>query len=104
MWFAKRITIFKRKDKTAWQKIKDVLKFEGFTGIKAGHYSADSLFSCGCGAKLDPRNFGANGKIDRDIYFVDVLNEDYERAKTLLASNGIESIVEDDVIGKLGRV
>ena len=104
MWFAKRTTIFKRKDKITWTKIKELLKSEGFKNLKAGHYSVDSLFSCGCGAKLDPRNFGANGKIDRDIYFVDVLNEDYERAKTLLESNGIESIVEDDVIGKYGRI
>lgn len=104
MWLAKRTTIFKRKDKITWTKIKELLHSEGFKSVKAGHYSADSLFSCGCGAKLDPRNFGANGKIDRDIYFVDVLNEDYERAKTLLESNGIKSIVEDDVIGKYGRI
>ena len=42
MWFAKRVTIFKRKDKISWQKIKDVLKSEGFKNVKAGHYSADS--------------------------------------------------------------
>ncbi|MBR0150453.1 MAG: hypothetical protein IJP89_03725 [Synergistaceae bacterium] len=104
MWFAKRATIFKRKDKITWTKIKDVLQSEGFKNVKAGHYSADSLFACGCGSKLDPRNFGANGKIDRDIYFVDVLSEDSERAKSILASHGIESAVDDDAVGKYGRI
>lgn len=104
MWFAKRVTIFKRKDKTSWQKIKDVLKSEGFKNVKAGHYSADSLCSCGCGSKLDPRNFGAGGFIDRDVYFVDVRQEDSERAKSILASHGIEAVIDDDVVGKYGRL
>ena len=104
MWFTKRATIFKRKDKDTWTKIKDILKAEGFTGVRASHYPIDSLNACGCGAKVDPRNFGANGYIDRDVYFVDVRQEDSERAKTLLASHGIEAAVDDDVLGKLGRM
>ncbi len=103
MWFTKKAEIFRRKDKITWQKIKDILKSEGFTEVKAGHYSADSLFACGCGSKLDPRNFGANGFIDRDVYFVDVRQEDSERAKNILAAHGIEATVDDDVIGKYGR-
>ena len=85
-----------------WQKIKDILKSEGFKGVKSGHYQADSLFACGCGAKLDPRNFGSNGYIDRDVYFVDVRQEDSERAKNLLSENGIESVIDD--LGNLGKV
>ena len=38
------------------------------------------------------------------MYFVDVKQEDSERAKTLLASHGIEAAVDDDVLGKLGRM
>ncbi|MBQ3456564.1 MAG: hypothetical protein IJG36_09005 [Synergistaceae bacterium] len=102
MWFTKRATIFKRRDKITWQKIKDILKSEGFKGVKSGHYQADSLFACGCGAKLDPRNFGSNGYIDRDVYFVDVRQEDSERAKNLLSENGIESVIDD--LGNLGKV
>lgn len=104
MWFAKKSTIFKRKDKETWQKIRGILKSEGFTGVRAGHYDADSLRPCGCGPKLDPRNFGVNGYVDRDVYFVDVREEDLPRAKSVLASRGIEPAVDDDVIGKLGRV
>ena len=104
MWFTKKVTIYKKKDKETWQKIRDVLKAEGFKGVRASHYPIDSLNACGCGSKLDPRNFGAKGYIDRDVYFVDVKEEDYARAKSVLSSHGIEAVVEDDVTGKLGRV
>lgn len=104
MWFTKRITIFKRKDKASWQKIRGLLKSEDFRGVRASHYSADTLCACGCGSKLDPRNFGAGGYIDRDVYFVDVRQEDEGRAKSLLASHGIDFAVDDDVVGKLGRL
>ena len=104
MWFAKKVTVFKRKDRETWQKIKDVLKGAGMNGVKAGHYSAETLCACGCGMRLDPRNFGANGHIDRDVYFVDVRQEDEERAKTILAENGISAAVDADPVGKLGRM
>ena len=87
-----------------WQKIREVLKSAGLEGVKAGSYEAESLFACGCGMKLDPRNFGANGHIDRDVYFVDVRQEDEERAKTILAENGISAAVDDDPVGRLGRM
>ena len=96
MWFSKKVTVFKRKDKDTWLKVKDVLKSAGLSGVRSGHYSADSLCACGCGSKLDPRNFGAKGYIDRDIYFVDVKQEDEERAKMILASHGIEAVVDAD--------
>lgn len=39
-----------------------------------------------------------------DVYFVDVREEDKERAQNIIASHGIIVSVDDDVIGKLGRV
>ncbi len=104
MWFKKKVTIFEKKDKETWQRIKDVLKSAGIKGVHASHYSADTLCACGCGSKLDPRNFGAKGYIDRDIYFVEVREEDSERAKKIIAENGINAVVESDPIGKLGRM
>ena len=104
MWFSKKITIFKRKDKNTWLKIKSVLKDSGLKGVRAGHYSAETLCACGCGSKLDPRNFGKNGYIDRDIYFVDVRKNDVAVAKNILSENGIESVIDDDPVGKLGRM
>ncbi|MBQ3403535.1 MAG: hypothetical protein IJG65_09255 [Synergistaceae bacterium] len=104
MWFSRKVTIFKKKDGVTWQKIKDALKSAGLKGVRSGHYPVDSLNACGCGAKVDPRNFGAGGWIDRDVYFVDVKPEDLERAKSILSENGLDASVDDDVIGKLGRV
>ena len=40
---------------------------------------------CGCGAKLDLRDFGPGGKIDRSSYYIFVRPEDAERARELLA-------------------
>lgn len=104
MLFEKKITIFKKKDKQTWQKIKDTLKQAGFKGIRSSHYPVDSLRACGCGPKLDPRNFGDNGWIDRDVYFIDVKKDDATRAKDILEKNGIEAIIENDPIGKFGRI
>ncbi len=104
MWFSKKVTIFQKKDKETWQRIKDVLKSAGIKGVRASHYSADTLCACGCGSKLDPRNFGAKGYIDRDIYFVEVREEDSERARNIIAENGINAVVESDPVGKLGRM
>ena len=103
MWFARRVTIFQKKDRYTWQRIKDVLKAAGLEGVKAGHYEAESLRACGCGSKLDPRNFGAGGKIDREVYYVDVLAQDESRAKSILAGSGIAAVI-DEPVGKLGRM
>ena len=104
MWFRKKVTVFMKKDRDTWQKVKDILKSAGLEGIKAGSYEADTLCACGCGSKLDPRNFGANGKIDRDIYYVDVLKEDEQKARSILAEKGIACEVDDDPVGRLGRM
>ena len=104
MWFAKKVTLFKKKDRDTWQKIKDTLKAEGFKGVRASHYAIESLNACGCGSKLDPRNFGAGGKIDRDVYFVDVKEEDFARAQEILSQYRIAATVEEDVWGKNGRI
>ena len=61
-------------DKPRWKEARQRLKD---AGIKAP--------ACGCGAKLDHRDFGPNGKIDRLTYYISVKPEDVERAKELLA-------------------
>ena len=104
MWFKKKVTIYQKKDKDTWQRIKDVLKGAGIEGVRSGHYDSDSLRPAGCGPRLDPRNFGAGGYIDREIYFIDVREEDVTRARSLIAENGIDSVVEEDPVGKLGRM
>lgn len=104
MCFSKKVTIYKKKDRETWQKIKTALKDAGLKGFRASSYDVDSLSVCGCGSKLDPRNFGANGKIDRQVYFIDVKEEDFERAQNILRDCCIETFTDKDPIGKLGRI
>ncbi len=104
MFFEKKVTIFKKKDRETWQRIRDALKEDGFKGVRASHYFADTLCACGCGSRLDPRDFGANGRIDRDVYFVDVRKDDEEMALAALRTRGIGAVVEEDATGRLGRV
>ena len=104
MWFSKKVTIYKKKDSETWKQVKDALKDSGLKGVRASSYAADSLCACGCGSKLDPRNFGAKGYIDRHVYFVDVKAEDVEHAKSILSERGIETFVDDDPMGKSGRM
>ena len=104
MWFVKKVTLFKDKDRETWQKIREVLKASGFKGVRASHYPIESLNACGCGAKVDPRNFGAGGTIDRHVYFVDVRAEDIDEARNVLSQNGITPNINEDPWGKLGRI
>ena len=95
--FDKRELIFAKRDRDAWQKIRRVLKEAGDFGVRAGHYQQESVVSCGCGAHLDPRDFGPRGKIDREIYWVKVIRGREEDARTLLRSHGIEPEIDETV-------
>ena len=96
--FEKRVEIFKKRDRETWLQIKTALKEAGLPGVKAGHYLQETVMGGGCGAKLDPRNFGGHGTIDRDIYWVKVLKADEEKAREILRQNGIVPVVEKDVL------
>lgn len=69
--FSKKITVYKEKGCRAdWKAAKRLLKEHGID------FSSTELPSeaptCGCGAKLDIRDFGPKGKIDRNFYYIDV--------------------------------
>ncbi len=96
--FIKRVPIFKKRDRAAWQQIRDILKEAGVAGVKSGHYLQETVMGGGCGAKLDPRDFGPNGKIDRDIYWIQVPLTEEEHAREILRRNGIVPVVEEDVL------
>ena len=82
--FGKKTTIFRKSDKAGWQAARETLKTAGIRGIRAGRYDVEPPV-CGCGAKLDPRNFGAKGPIDRSMYFIEVPVKEVERARALLS-------------------
>ena len=96
--FEKRVDIFKKRDRETWLKIRAALKEAGLPGVKAGHYLQETVMGGGCGAKLDPRNFGSRGTIDRDIYWVKVIAGDEEKARKILRKNGIVPVVEENVL------
>ena len=92
--FEKKTDIFRKKDRETWLKIKAALKEAGIKGVSAGHYLQDSVMAGGCGAKLDPRDFGAKGRIDHEIYFVKVKESQAEAAKAELVKRGIVAEVK----------
>ena len=96
--FKKRVTVFKKRDKETWTMIRKTLKESGVRGVRAGHFLQETVMGGGCGAKLDPRDFGRKGRIDREIYWVSVLPEDEERVREILRRNGIVPVVEENVL------
>ncbi len=94
----KRVPIFKKRDRETWLQICSALREAKLPGLKAGHYLQETVMGGGCGAKLDPRNFGSKGVIDRDIYWVKVIAGDEEKARDILRQNGIVTEVQDDVL------
>ena len=67
-------------------------------GVRSGHYLQDSVMAGGCGAKLDPRDFGPKGKIDHDIYYIKVNETDEEKAKEILRENGLTAGIAEDLM------
>lgn len=96
--FEKKVEIFKKRDREGWLAVKSALKEAGLRGVRSGHYLQDSVMAGGCGAKLDPRDFGAKGKIDRDIYWVKVPESEEVNAREVLRKNGLVAGIEDDLM------
>ena len=92
--FEKKENIFKKKDRETWQKIRLALREAGIKA-SAGHYQQDALMAGGCGSKLDPRNFGTGGRVDRDVYYIRVPAREAERAREVLHRKGLKAEVED---------
>ena len=96
--FVKRVMIFKKRDRETWKQIRSALREEGVKGMRSGHFFQETVTGGGCGAKLDPRDFGGKGKIDRDIYWVSVLPAEEETAREALRRRGIVPVVEENVL------
>ena len=94
----KRVPIFKKRDRETWLQIRSALREAKLPGLKSGHYLQETVMGGGCGAKLDPRDFGGKGRIDRDIYWVRVPEEEEARAREVLRRNGIVPVVEENVL------
>ena len=96
--FGKREIVFKTVgDKPRWQGAKEALKTAGIKIMEAGsHESEESI--CSCGAKIDRRNYGPYGWIDRRAYYVAVRPEDVERAQAVLLEAVGAPLMSDDLV------
>lgn len=93
--FGKRETVFEvRGDAPRWKAARKKLKAAGVKIMEAGFYETEAPV-CGCGAKLDHRNFGPNGRIDRRTYSIAVRPEDAERARILLTQPEAQDLPEN---------
>ena len=82
--FGKRKVVFKclgRKE--LFKQAKARLVSAGIKLMETGSMESE-LPLCSCGAKIDRRNYGPNGWIDRRIYYISVRPEDVERAADVL--------------------
>ena len=82
--FGKRETVFQvRGDRIRWKTARETLKAAGVEIMEAGSYEGEAPL-CGCGAKIDRRNYGPNGWIDRRVYYISVRPADAGWAKAVL--------------------
>lgn len=82
--FGKRVKVYDvLGDKAHWKAAKEALKAAGIKIMESGYYETETPVG-GCGAKLDHRNFGPNGRIDRNAYTISVRPEDVDAAKEVL--------------------
>ena len=69
--------------KLCWQQAKTALKAAGIE-FSSGSGEKEPPVG-GCVAKLDIRDFGPRGKIDRHIYYIETRISDAPRARKILA-------------------
>ena len=81
--FEKREEVFCKRDRAGWTAAKAALKAAGVRGVRAWHFEDEPPVG-GCGCKLDIRNFGPRGRIDREQYFITVPAEEAEKARKVL--------------------
>ena len=94
--FQEKKVIFKKKDRESWEQIREIVKKEKLSGVFFHHYDADVVRAGGCGAKLDPRDFGQKGKIDHDIYLVKVVKEQEQNVLDVLHRHGLVPVIDEE--------
>ncbi len=93
--FEKKELVFRKRDKAAFRRAKSALKEAGIP-VQARSYENEPP-ACGCGSKLDPRDFGEKGKVERSFYALFVPAAQAERARQLLAPLGLNCVEEDRI-------
>ena len=82
--FIRKVKVYEAKGKKQeWKNLRKVMKEAGIRQISADRWQDESPV-CGRGAKLDVRDFGPNGRIDRDIYTIRVPESELGKAQELV--------------------
>ncbi len=89
--FEKKVPVFRKRDKATWEKIKKVLDDAGIR-YSSSHYEQEEIPVGGYSA-MDPRNFGKNGRIDREVYVINVKESVVGAAADAIRTAGIVSVV-----------
>ena len=96
--FGKREIIFKTTgDKARWKAAKAALKTAGIKIMEAGSRESEEPI-CSCGAKIDRRNYGPYGWIDRRTYYIAVRPEDVGQACAVLVTNVGRPLISDELV------
>ncbi|MGN0709637.1 MAG: hypothetical protein ACI4LM_05295 [Anaerovoracaceae bacterium] len=101
--FEKKVPVYRKRDKETWNEIKKALKDAGVKGVSTGHYLQEEIIAGGCASQIDPRDMGAKGRIDRDVYFINVKESQKDRALEVIRQSGLVSeVVSTDELMKDG--
>ncbi len=96
--FGKREIVFKTTgDKERWKLARAALKAAGIRIMEAGSHESEEPI-CSCGAKIDRRNYGPYGWIDRRVYYVAVRPEDVGQAYAVLVTAVGVPLISDELV------
>lgn len=97
--FSKKTIIYISKGtKQDWKALREGLKAAGIRAYAASY--EDEMPVGGCGAKMDIRDFGPEGKIDRTVYVVRVAETDREEATKITRDTLPDYIPYEKIGGK----
>lgn len=96
--FGKREIVFKTVgDSGRWKAARAALKDAGVKIMEAGSLESEEPI-CSCGAKIDRRNYGPYGWIDRRAYYVAVRPEDVGQANAVLVTAVGTPLISDELV------
>ncbi|MDD3346181.1 hypothetical protein [Oscillibacter sp.] len=82
--FGKREVVFETAgDRERWKRARGLLQTAGIEIMESGSREGEMPL-CSCGAKIDRRNYGPGGWIDRRVYYIAVRPEDVKAAAQAL--------------------
>ena len=95
MLFEKKTLVYRKRDRETWSRIKAILKDAGIKGVSAGRYMQERI-PVGGYSMMDPRDYGPNGRIDRNVYFIRVRESQAAAALDAIRAHAVTAEVMSD--------